>query len=601
MLTIIKSWQVKIVAAVALAAMLSVGCGPRGTSVIDDSGTFANYNMDENKLLTKLGYTQELVAGVLSNRTTFSQDNENITQIIESLPLPDYRKYNSFSLVSEPSKQINIAYEFDDHYNLGGNGMNPYYETVEENNALLLFASVDGIEQVNFLSYDDFNNKELNRTDSYTMDDLILRFGNIIPSSMSVLDLYSALSPKMYLSEAYFAHYSRIYLGAVQQHVSYRNDEPDEIRRQPDGSTVWLYSNFGLVYNMSPDGYIDPENKAVYYFDSPQAERDVNLIGLYATRFIHHENYGKTYDEVAEVLGYPSIFKDLDGGDKYMAYPLIAEYENINAYFILHNDKVIEEGIMYGDDYAMLNLEQSELVLRNQSREAKSSLTPATFTMPMDGDDSYNRVYELSPTPVAISDDSMFSTLEMSDGTKVCWYLDGADKSCAYRKPGEGWTRFLVEAETVYEPELFSLGNYDNLFGHNGFYTVAQRGSAWTAYDFYYFKPNGDLQMLFAASYPCFIGDINRDGQNELYWGYHGGMELYYTYYNGRRILTLNVVDAIRDNRPAWRNFQGSVFPTDYQGRMSFEISYIDGHNDELERHARLVFTLSAIEFYAED
>jgi beta-lactamase regulating signal transducer with metallopeptidase domain len=65
-----KPTRVVIVAAVALAAVLSVGFAVNRTFMID---------MGENKLLTKLGYTQELVTSLLNDRTTFSQDNKNIT------------------------------------------------------------------------------------------------------------------------------------------------------------------------------------------------------------------------------------------------------------------------------------------------------------------------------------------------------------------------------------------------------------------------------------------------------------------------------------------------------------------------------------------
>lgn len=331
--------------------------------LIGTSGSLFACSADvkENKFLSNLGYTKTLVNDILEHKTEFSQDNEQIQQIVPALPLPSYRKYISFSLQTEPSKEIRIAYEFDDHYDRGGNGLDPFYETVEENNALLLFASVNGLEKVTFLSYESNDSHELNRTDSYTVYDLAARFGDVIPSNMNFTALYTALGTNIHLSEWYFAHYSRIYLGMNPERVSYRNGEPNEIIQRPDGSTVWIYNEFNKIYHETPaeeSEIIDPGYTAIYYFDSKQSEKNDNLFGLYATRFIHADNDGKSYDNITEIFGYPSITKNLGGGRQYIAYRLIAEHNNVNAYFVFYNDAVIEEGVMYGDDYSALTLEK---------------------------------------------------------------------------------------------------------------------------------------------------------------------------------------------------------------------------------------------------
>lgn len=145
-------------------------------------------------------------------------------------------------------------------------------------------------------------------------------------------------------------------MGVEPESVSYRNMEPHEIKEQPDGSIVWIYQDFSKIYSISPDGPSnDPENRAFYYFNSPIAEKNDNLTGLYATRFVHDENDGKTYEEITEVLGLPTTIKDMDGGNRYIAYSL-AEGQQRHAYFIFHNGKVIEEGVMYGNDYKILDL-----------------------------------------------------------------------------------------------------------------------------------------------------------------------------------------------------------------------------------------------------
>ena len=94
--------------------------------------------------------------------------------------------------------------------------------------------------------------------------------------------------------------------------------------------------------------------------DIYHAAAAVRTEDIHATRFIKADNYGKSYDDITELLGNPSVIKDInqvnDRGNKYIyiAYRLI-EGQQRYAYFVLRNDKVIEEGVMYGDDYATVN------------------------------------------------------------------------------------------------------------------------------------------------------------------------------------------------------------------------------------------------------
>ncbi len=172
-----------------LAVMLTVGIS---------SGLIAyNNGVSENKLLTKLGYTKTLLTGILDNRTTFSQDNEHINQIIKSLPLQAESNYKPFSLEDGQAKEINLAYKFVS----GRNVLDPFYETVWECNALLLFASVEGLEKVNFLHYAD---QTLYTTTSYTLDEVALRFGISMPLDLEFSVLYNTLATNILLPEQFF-------------------------------------------------------------------------------------------------------------------------------------------------------------------------------------------------------------------------------------------------------------------------------------------------------------------------------------------------------------------------------------------------------------
>ncbi|NLT57932.1 MAG: DUF4825 domain-containing protein [Clostridiales bacterium] len=309
----------------------------------------------ENTLLTRLGYTKALLTDLLDNRTTFDGDNGQIDHLVQSLPLPSFRSYSAFSLQTAPSNELQLVYQAADRVYPVGNGLDPFPGMIEENNALLLFAAIEGLEQIRFLHYD----QQMPEWDNvYTLDALTARFGEVKPLEMDLAALYGALGSNIHPTEFYFGHYARIYLGIEPERVPYRNGEPHEVRPQPDGSTVWIYRSFGDIYNLSPEGpnAEAPESTALYYFDSAAAEQDDQLVGLYATRFVHGDHDGKTYEEITAIFGPPSTIKEMGGGDRYIAYAL-SEGQQRNAYFVLRDDRAVEEGVMYGADYTLLDFE----------------------------------------------------------------------------------------------------------------------------------------------------------------------------------------------------------------------------------------------------
>jgi len=94
-----------------------------------------------------------------------------------------------------------------------------------------------------------------------------------------------------------------------------------------------------------------PGYTAHYYFINPSTEQNENITGLYATEFSVAD--GESYLELTAYLGFPTFIKEMGSGCKYIAYPL-RDGQQKNAYFILQNDIIILEGIMYGDDYTIL-------------------------------------------------------------------------------------------------------------------------------------------------------------------------------------------------------------------------------------------------------
>ena len=339
------------------------------TAVIVDGTTFVPYdflaglNLDDNNIMKRLGYSKEYISVIVNEdreifRKLFDQPSEtwNVREITRSLPYPAARRYWTAMASVEPIKSISIEYQFDeDNPYQGGNGLNPFYETVSENNALILFALVEDLEQVDFLHY---SGDELNRTDSYTLDNLSERFGEVDPLEMDEAELYGAIFANIQTSEFYFAHYSRIYLGADFEAVSYRNGEPDEIKNQSDGLVIWTYNELGKSERILPSGEREistPGYTSHYYFNTTLTEQNDSITGLYATKFSVVD--GESYLELTAYLGFPTIIEDRAGTYKYIAYPL-RNGQQKNAYFILQNDKIIWEGVMYGDDYTILDYGQ---------------------------------------------------------------------------------------------------------------------------------------------------------------------------------------------------------------------------------------------------
>jgi hypothetical protein len=327
-------------------------------AVIVDGRTFApveyikSLGFEENNIISRLGYSKAYITTLPGEREVYGNyfpdpgTAWNLRSVTRGLPYPIFFRYYGCDTHTAPVNSIDISYESYDNPYPGGNGLDPFRETISENNALILFATIGGLEQANFLYY--FNGEQ-NRAESYTLNDLSKRFGPVSPMDMDVNQLYDALSKNFQISEFYFAHYSRIYLGANYEEVSYRNAEPDEIIRRPDGSVIWKYMGLGKTSD-------DPGCTAYYYFNSPSAIADAGLTGLYATKFSVAD--GESYLELTSYLGFPDIIKGMGGGDKYIAYPL-RDGQKKHAYFILHNDIVITDGVMYGDDYALLNIEQT--------------------------------------------------------------------------------------------------------------------------------------------------------------------------------------------------------------------------------------------------
>lgn len=284
-------------------------------------------NGNQDELMKKLGYTKELISDILKKRTSLGQDTSQLESIIRMLPEQSYRKFSSYS-IAEDQQTLNLIYLPSDNYNRGGNGLDTFPESVRENNALILMGAIKSLDTVNFLYYEDEAQTTLNKTDTYSRDSLIKRFGEFDPQTAEASQLYTTLSNNLQLSEYYFSHYSRLFLGSNSELVSYRLGEPSQVLKQEDGSVIWQYNDLNQKFLFN-------NNNALMATSTP-------------------DSAGQTYEELVSYLGMPSATKKLASGTQYIAYSLRQDPSHF-AYFILKNNVVISSGVTVNDSYSLLN------------------------------------------------------------------------------------------------------------------------------------------------------------------------------------------------------------------------------------------------------
>ena len=97
---------------------------------------------------------------------------------------------------------------------------------------------------------------------------------------------------------------------------------------------------------------------------------------------------------------------------------------------------------------------------------------------------------------------------KLTDGTEVvCYWMPDSEytKYWAIRQ-GDSLLRFCVE-DSAYQAG-YSIEEFQNVLGKNGFRIEAPRGAAYQAYDYYYIDTNGVPRLLadcstFIMAEPC--------------------------------------------------------------------------------------------------
>jgi len=299
----------------------------------------------QNALMSTLGYTKEALEAIQKNKTPYVGENAKVGAIIYQLPVTwKGLAYDSFSLqTKEEPYGLTIHYkeaEGTDYYE------NPFYAAMEENNALLLFASIGNLGEVTFAMPGDMQSSK------FTRGEISAIFGGI-PSIDDLDAVYDKLSKNLKMEEFYFAHAGRLYLRtATPEDVVYRyGGEPEKLFVNESGLTVYEYHISTTYTDMSGQTSTIDEKTEYFYFDES---------GLYAVRTLT-EDEPALYNDVIAKFGPPAGEKNIDG-QKIISYLLRRDTPgepDKYAFFVFENGKSIESGWMLGDDFTVLSTAQA--------------------------------------------------------------------------------------------------------------------------------------------------------------------------------------------------------------------------------------------------
>lgn len=288
-----------------------------------------------SELMGQNGYTTEFLNAIEKAHISRKLETRTIDDLVKKLPLQANRKFISYT-INNNNHEIEIVYAIEETPILKGNGLDPFPDTINENNALILFYAINDLKKVSYKHFDDLTLHTLDHSDQYDLNTLENRFASLDLSKMQISTLSNILASNFQLSGSYFTHYSRLSFKSGTDEVSYRLGDAPKIEKAADGALVWNY----------------PDVHERYYFNTK----------MELTRTLTEDGSDQTYNEVVSFLGVPSIEENMEDDAKYIAYAL-REGEDRWAYFIVQKDNIIASGIMYGNDYHTLELEGSNSLL----------------------------------------------------------------------------------------------------------------------------------------------------------------------------------------------------------------------------------------------
>ena len=93
---------------------------------------------------------------------------------------------------------------------------------------------------------------------------------------------------------------------------------------------------------------------------------------------------------------------------------------------------------------------------------------------------------------------------------------------------------------------------FTDILGRDGFAITAPRGAAYVARDYYVYDENGVPRLLAGCAGEPLEADVNGDGERELLWFYHAGMEAYYFYHKEGFLYEADIAALMREQYPDW-------------------------------------------------
>lgn len=210
-----------------------------------------------------------------------------------------------------------------------------------------------------------------------------------------------------------------------------------------------------------------------------------------------------------------------------------------------------------------------------------------------------------SMEPDVMSADTMGEVLvdrKLTDGTEVvCYWMPDSEytKYWAIRQ-GDSLLRFCVE-DSAYQAG-YSIEEFQNVLGKNGFRIEAPRGAAYQAYDYYYIDTNGVPRLLADCANWVEERDSNGDGEKELLYFYDGGALPYYYFRQGEVIYKADIESLWRNRFPDFQlGAKAPPFEWADRGLTVYYSKKMENSSVEPElQKAYLDFTAETIEAWLE-
>ena len=315
----------KIIIAVSVAMMMVLSAcglvlGANTVNKLEITAMTANHT-ENDQLLDDLGYSRDVLEAIASQKTPYVGDNSKVGAIIGQLPIPwEGLSYDGFELQTDQEPYaLTIHYTASDTQEISDYTGNPFAASIRENNALLLFWSIDNLSVVNI------ENPDTMAQYAFTQASLREQFGEI-PAMGDIDTLRERLCQNLCMDEFYFSHASRLYLGSVPDEAIYRMGDPLEMTTVDE-----------RIRYIFPDGVYS-------YKDEKLVERCEYVTG------------DISYDDIIRRFGRPQSQKDI-GNLLYISYELrnrndsAPDIQDKRAYFLFDAGRLVEEGVRAGDDY----------------------------------------------------------------------------------------------------------------------------------------------------------------------------------------------------------------------------------------------------------